>query len=388
MPIDEVPIDGGHADGGDAGPEASMDASSDASLVTDAPTGGDGSAGVDEGGVGEAGAHDSGGAEAGVVDAGVVDAGIDAGPCGVCGPTFACGSAQYCKTSSGVPAFGRVFVIMLDQQALTAVQGSASAPYINQLMANYAYGTDYQPPDHPSLPNYIALTSGNSQSIGCDCQPGGTASCNVVNCSILASQCSCPVGVSHLGDELDVAGIGWRQYAESMGAPCNPSGLDGGTGIFAASHVPFLYYSDVFNNSGRCKQRVRDYSDFAGDLSGGQYRFSLIAPNLCDDMHGGCGGDPVKQGDTWLSTQVPLLLATPGFAAAGKDVLFIVGDEPFDAALGSAPVPFIVVSPLVKKIATAGAYDHYSLLATIEDGLGVPRLGSAEGAATIADVWR
>jgi hypothetical protein len=255
-------------------------------------------------------------------------------------------------------------------------------------MSTYAYGTNYKPADHPSLPNYLALTSGNAQGVGCDCAPGGVASCNAINCSIIASQCNCPIGVSHMGDELDVAGIAWREYAESMGAACNPAGAGDG-GLFAANHVPFLYYNDVFGNAGRCAQRVVDYSNFASDISKGQYRFSLVSPNVCDDMHSNCTGDPVKQGDTWLAAQVPLLLATAGFGAGGSDVLFIVGDEPFDAALGPAAVPFVIVSPLVNKGPTSGAYDHYSLLATIEDGLGLlPRLGSAEGAATIADVWR
>jgi hypothetical protein len=51
-------------------------------------------------------------------------------------------------------------------------------------------------------------------------------------------------------------------------------------------------------------------------------------------------------------------------------------------------MPFIVMSPLAKAGPTAGTYNHYSLLATIEDGLNLPRLGQAEASATIADVWR
>src|SRR5579862_9145649 len=147
----------------------------------------------------------------------------------------------------------------------------------------------------------------------------------------------------------------------------------------------------VFMNSGRCQQRVRDFGDFAGDLaspSGTPIRFSLVSPNLCNDMHSNCTGDAIKQGDTWLANHVPAILATPGFAAGGRDALFIVGDE-LPAALGSGPMPFVVVSPLAKAGATtAGTYNHYSLLATIEDGLGLPRLGNSEGSATIADVWR
>jgi hypothetical protein len=285
-----------------------------------------------------------------------------------------------------VPAFGRVFVIVLDDQPLSAIKGSASAPYLNTLMMNYAYGTNYTTSDHPSLPNYFDLTSGNPQANLCDCLPGTTSTCSALNCSVLLGACTCPLAVSHLGDDLDVAGIPWREYAESMGTPCN---ADSGV-LFAANHVPFLYYDDVSTNSGRCQQRVRDFADFAGDLaatSGPLIRFSFISPNLCNDMHANCTGDAVKQGDTWLAAQVPLLLATPGFAAGGSDVLFIVGDE-LPVAQGTGPMPFIVVSPLAKAGPTAGAYNHYSLLATIEDGLGLPRLGNAEASATIADVWR
>jgi acid phosphatase len=338
----------------------------------------------DGGGDGGGDGGDGGPRDASVLPDASFDAG-DAGGCGPCGAGFVCGKSHYCQTTTGVPQFGRVFVIVLDDQPLSAISGSASATYLNQLMATFAYGTGYAGVTHPSLPNYLALTSGNPQNVACDCQPGAQTTCNGLTCSAIASNCACPVGVSHLGDELDVAGIPWRQYAESMGGPCNPS-MDAGS-LFAPNHVPFLYYDDVFGNSGRCMQRVRDYADFAADVTAGSIRFSLVAPNLCHDMHGSCAGDAVKQGDQWLAAQVPLLLATPGFASGGSDVLFIVGDEQADV-VGSAPVPFVVVSPLAKRGSTDGTYDHYSLLATIEDGLGVPRLGQAEGYATIADVWR
>jgi hypothetical protein len=374
----------------DSGATASDDSGEDNVPDAHAPGGDAGADGAIDG----AGAGDGATADASTLDGAAADAaaeaGVDASACGVCATGFSCGSSQYCRTATGVPAFGRVFVIVLDDQPLSVIQGSASAPYLNQLMTTYAYGTNYTTPDHPSLPNYFELTSGNPQGNLCDCEPGPTDTCNVGNCNLLAASCACPVGVSHIGDDLDVAGIAWREYAESMGAPCNPAGIDGGT-LFAANHVPFLYYDDVFMNAGRCQQRVRDFGDFAGDVSGTSgvaVRFALVSPNLCNDMHSNCTGDPVKQGDLWLASQVPLLLATPGFAAGGSDVLFIVGDE-LPAALGTGPMPFIVVSPLARAGAvTAGAYDHYSLLATVEDGLGLPRLGNAEASATIADVWR
>jgi hypothetical protein len=92
--------------------------------------------------------------------------------------------------------------------------------------------------------------------------------------------------------------------------------------------------------------------------------------------------------DQWLSTQVPALLATPGFAPGGTDVLFVVADQQADVVVNSAPIPLVIVSPLAKQVRTNAQYNHHSLLATIEDGLGVPRLGSAQGAAPISDVWK
>jgi hypothetical protein len=315
----------------------------------------------------------------------IVDAAPDAPlPCGGCSSGFTCGASSYCRTSTGVPAFGHVYVILLDNQPLSAIKGSSSAPYLNGLMNAHAYATAYTTSVHPSLPNLVDLTSGNPQNIGCDCSPGATNTCNTLNCTDIAQACSCPVAVTHLGDELDLAVIPWREYAESMGAPCNAS-VDAGT-TFAANHVPFLYYADVYGDSARCTERVRDFGDFAGDLAGGTYRFSLVSPNLCDDMHGCGSGDAVKAGDDWLAAHVPAILTTPGFAAGGSDVLFIVADEP--DMVSALPLPFVVVSPLAKKGTTAGAYTHESLLTTIEDGLGLPRLGNTAALAPIADVWR
>jgi hypothetical protein len=130
---------------------------------------------------------------------------------------------------------------------------------------------------------------------------------------------------------------------------------------------------------------VRPYTDFAADI--GTRRFSYITPNLCNDMHDDCGPGAVAQGDAWAAAEFPPILAQPGFAAGGRDVLFVVWDES-EGAGGSTPIPFIVVSPLAQTgFVTSTRYDHYSLLATWEDALGLPRLGMAGGATPISDIW-
>ena len=68
-------------------------------------------------------------------------------------------------------------------------------------------------------------------------------------------------------------------------------------------------------------------------------------------------------------------------------MLFIVWDED-DEKSGPNRVPLIVVAPDLKERQTDIHYDHYSLLATIEDRLGTNRLGETANARAIDDLFQ
>ena len=55
------------------------------------------------------------------------------------------------------------------------VIGSSQAPYINGLATTYGLATNYFAVSHPSLPNYIAATSGATQGITDDNGPSSDA---------------------------------------------------------------------------------------------------------------------------------------------------------------------------------------------------------------------
>ena len=59
----------------------------------------------------------------------------------------------------------------MENKDYSSVVGPGSAPYINRLAHRYGLATDYSAISHPSLPNYIALTSGSDQGIGYDSDP-------------------------------------------------------------------------------------------------------------------------------------------------------------------------------------------------------------------------
>ena len=107
-----------------------------------------------------------------------------------------------------------------------------------------------------------------------------------------------------------------------------------------------------------------------------------------DPATGKLVGDTIEMQTERVIDNLELILGTAGFMPGGRDVLFVVWDEQ-DGSLGHAPIPFIVVSPLIDPGTVTGTvYNHYSLLATWEDGFGLPRLGHATEASPIADIWR
>ena len=244
---------------------------------------------------------------------------------------------------SPVPDQTHVFVIVLENRSAGQVEGTG---YIAQLAQQYAMATNYHGVSHPSLPNYLALTSGSTYGVADD------------------GWHNLPAG--GLGAELSGAGLDWRAYMESMSGSCYAN-----SGGYALKHDPFAYYG------GTCPSEVVPFSAFSGDMKGTVPRFVWITPNLCDDGHD-CPNSTVN---AWLAQTVPQILATSAWQDGG--VLFITWDEGEDTANS---VLTLVIRPDQLNHTSAVAYNHYSLLATIEDLLGVPRLGASAQAAPMSDL--
>jgi hypothetical protein len=227
------------------------------------------------------------------------------------------------------------------------------APYITALARRYALATKFYAVSHPSLPNYLALTSGSTFGIRSDC-------------------IACHFKATNIVDELEAAGLSWKAYAEDM-----PSVCYGGTATngYLKRHEPFLHYDDITNDKIRCS-RVVPASQLAEDLLGDQLpTFAWIFPNLCHRMDT-CG---VDVSDRYLARLVPLLLRQLG----PHGVLFLTwgeGVSKLGCCTNSAGgrVPMIVAGPDVRGAArSAIPYNHYSILRTISDALRLAPLGEA-----------
>ncbi|HEY7967709.1 MAG TPA: alkaline phosphatase family protein [Solirubrobacteraceae bacterium] len=242
----------------------------------------------------------------------------------------------------------------MENKAAGSVIGSRDAPYANSLARRYGLAEASYAITHPSLPNYMALTSGSTEGITSDCWP-------------------CVVGGANIVDQLEAAGISWRAYLEGVPSACYRGE---GAGGYAAKHNPFIHYRDVAGSAKRCARLV-GFGALASDLRRGTLpAFAWITPNLCDDTHD-CD---VATGDRFLERTVPPLLRELG----PHGFLVITWDEGVDAAgccAGQAAggrIATIVAGPDVRP---GGRSDrplsHYGVLATIEQALGLARLGGA-----------
>ena len=241
------------------------------------------------------------------------------------------------------PPLPHVFVIVMENRTYSqAIAGG----YTAQLAAQYGAATNYRGVSHPSLPNYLALTSGSTYGIADD---GFHA---------------LPKG--GIGAQASAAGMEWRAYMEGMTNGCFKSGSP-----YALKHNPFAYYGSA------CPSQVVPFTQFATDMAGNVPQFVWITPDQCHDGHD-CS---TAVADKWLEATVPTILATDAWKDGG--VLFITWDEGYDNA-NSVLTLVIHPDPLIHR--SDRPYDHYSLLATVQDLLGLPRLAQSAQGSPMTDL--
>ncbi len=279
-------------------------------------------------------------------------------------------------TPTATPTISTVFVIMMENHNWSAIKGSGNAPYINQTLLPMASHAEqyYNPPgNHPSLPNYLWLEAGTNFGIHDDGDPAAFHQSTT----------------AHLVTLLAKAGVSWKSYQENIpGTTCPITTADS----YAARHNPMVFFDDVTNkndpHSAYCISHVRPYEELAADLQNNRTaQYNFITPNICHDMHNYCAPtfNPVRQGDSWLASAVPPILASDAYKNGGA--LIITWDE---GEGSDGPIGMIVLSPFAKGHGYASAvhYTHSSTLRTIQEIFKVrPLLGDAANAADLSDLF-
>jgi phospholipase C len=277
---------------------------------------------------------------------------------------------------SDLKNFQHVFIIMMENTGFDSLIGNPNAPWINAAAEQYGLATNYFGVTHPSQPNYIAATSGSTNGIADDNDH--------------------TINVPNIVDQLEANGKTWKAYMQSYSLCSTPLDHACGNQLYERKHNPFISYQDVQSNPARVANIV-DFSQFSTDLANNNVPdYVWISPDQCHDMHGRAAtpSDPcdfsqvqslIATGDAFLSQTVSAIMNSRAWT--GNSVIFITWDESdftgsgfqgfgddrgccdSPPGMGGGNVVTLVISHSDHAPRTSGvAYNHFSMLATIEDG--------------------
>ncbi|HKN94029.1 MAG TPA: alkaline phosphatase family protein [Thermoleophilaceae bacterium] len=226
----------------------------------------------------------------------------------------------------------------------------SSAPFTRSLAKACGSATNFHAETHPSLPNYIAMTSGSTHGIRDDNSPSD-------------HRLSGPSIFSQLGSR-------WRALEESMQSNC----LRSDTSLYAPRHNPAVYFTNVARACSKQDVKLTSRPDLSA-------RFTFITPNLCHDTHD-CSA---STGDRYLSAIVPKLVKSRQYQA-GRTALFITWDE--DDGSQSNQIATLVIAPhTARGTSSSKRFTHYSLLRTTEEMLGLKKIGAARTAPSMRNAF-
>ena len=257
--------------------------------------------------------------------------------------------------------YEHVVWVFFENHSYNQVVGSGAARFFNRkLIPACGLATNYQTITHPSLPNYIAATSGLS---------GGALGPFRHNCNAVGP---CRIRATSLFEQAP----SWGAYAESMRRPCT----HWFTGLYAASHNPAVYYRNLAD----CAARAVNLRGLARDLAQDTLpAFAFVTPNLCHSMHN-CS---VASGDAWLRRLMRRLTDSAAYRRRGMAIVVTFDESDEDG--GDNRIATVVVSPSTLPGTRVGArFDHYSLLRTTEELLGIrDHLGRARRARSMRSAF-
>ncbi|MDP9300281.1 MAG: alkaline phosphatase family protein [Actinomycetota bacterium] len=269
-----------------------------------------------------------------------------ASACATPSSTQAVASSTAGTRPAGPPAASRVgpapvVLILMENHSYGQIAGSASAPYLNRFAQRGTSFTHMSAVSHPSLPNYLAITSGST--LGCTsdaCPPRSFRSKNIF-------------------EQLRATGGTWRSWEESMPGRC----VVHNASPYAVRHNPAAYFRDLFPRD--CPRHDHPYPR---TLPRRLPDLTFVTPNLCHDMHD-CS---VATGDRWLHNHVPQLLAL------GAVVVIT-----FDEGEGSNHIFCAARGPGIGHAVRRASFTHYGLLGGIERHFGLRRLRRAATARPV-----
>jgi hypothetical protein len=319
--------------------------------------------------------------------------------------------------------FAHIFVIVEENHGYGQIIGNAKAPNINKLAQDYGSATNFYAEVHPSEANYIAMIAGGTFGIHDDdaffCT-AGSSDPNCVNAKV-SGYANHTISARSLMDQLSERRLTWKGYFENLPRPgskdiYSPASPGQPAQLYSAKHNAFLNFASVQKDPALATKIV-GFDQLAKDLaSGNMPTYAHIVPNNCNEMHGldlpetpsNCryDNDPglIARGDAMVGQLLKQLQSSPVWTGRDNTAIVITFDEDdgphptrdkgktqgccgyefgSPANYGGGKIPTIVITNHgPRRLVDDTPYNHYSLLRTTEDALGITEyLGAAKDAA-------
>lgn len=290
---------------------------------------------------------------------------------------------------STVGQLDHVFLVYMENKGYTNIVGSPNAPVINNYFNTYGSANQMYAITHPSTPNYSAVVGGSDFNINYDCDE---------NC----------VDAPNLSNTFATAGKSWRAYEQNGGGYTN------------AGELGFLTFSNIYNNPDLVNSHILPLTQMATDLADPATapNFAWWAADEDNNMEGPIDSlrgvlsfaisqltnqqYNVKAGDNFISETIPTIMSSATWLdPTQKSVIFLTFDEDNNnLSLGfdnqgnhivfiAIPSPGAVAAGMRDgNFQVSTRYDHYSLMRTIEEALGVePLTQNDRYAVPMNDLW-
>ncbi|XVQ90063.1 alkaline phosphatase family protein [Microbispora siamensis] len=273
-------------------------------------------------------------------------------------PSYPCG-----WRSAPPQTYDHVIWIWMENTSYGQIVGNSEAPVFNLVSRQCGTATAYYGLTHPSFRNYIAATSGvDWHGAPASCDPGVPEYCYAPFPSIL--------------DQVKAQGKQWRVYSDGM--PDNCRATD--SLPYVVHHNPAPYYPQI---AGDCA----NWNVPAGTPTSGALRDDLVHGTLpafsflIADKEHDISGTKLADGDKWLGHWLLRILLSRSYLS-GKTAVIVSFDEGYGEGTDedcvvtlseTCHLPTLIISPSTHPGAKSGdVFNHYSLLRTTEDLLGIP----------------
>lgn len=231
-------------------------------------------------------------------------------------------------------------------------------PYTFSLAQTYGYATDFAAIRHPSEPNYLAITGGQTYGITNDDDPSEN-----------------PVAGQSVFGQAIAAGRTAALYADGM--PSNCATRDGGD-HYAVKHNPWAFYTAERDD---CARFDVPLDQLNGAIDGGTLpNVGMVIPNLCHDAHD-CS---LGTADSWFQGWMTTIMRGPDWKS-GHLAVVLTADE--DNRFSGNRVLTVVAHPSLHNKVVSTPLTHYSLSGLLSEVVGAPPLSEAASAPSMSTAF-